>query len=285
MKKLCKQSMVFTMIMVLMFIMLTGCGKKEETVVATTAESTSEETTTAGEQTVFTGDSLADGVLTVGMEIGYPPFEYFDTDGVTPTGVDVELSAAIAEELGVEVKLIDTAWDGIFAGLAKGDYDCIMSAVTITPDRLLEFDFSTPYIQNYQCIVSRKDGAIKPASMDELAGLKVGYQEETTSDFYVADYMTAKGIQIETYEYAKVIQVFDELELGRIDAIVCDSTVALSYVGEGSIYEITWQQPDNPEEFGVCIQKGNTELVEKVNAALKALKESGKLDEILSKYF
>ncbi len=223
--------------------------------------------------------------LKVGMEIGYPPFEYYDTDGTTPVGVDVELAYAIAEELDMDVELVDTAWDGIFAGLAKGDYDCIMSAVTITPDRLLEFDFSDPYIQNYQCIVSLKDSDIKPASVEELEGLKVGYQEETTSDTYLTDYITASGATIDTYEYAKVIQVFDELELGRIDAIICDSTVAASYVGEGSIYEITWQQEDEPEEFGVCIQKGDTELVEKINGALETLKNNGKLDEILSKYF
>ena len=145
--------------------------------------------------------------LKVGMEIGYPPFEYYDADGTTPIGVDVELATALAEE---------------------------------------------------------------------LEGLKVGYQEETTSDTYLTDYITASGSNIETYEYAKIIQVFDELELGRIDAIICDSTVALSYVGEGSIYEITWQQTDEAEEFGVCIQKGNTELVDKVNAALETLKSNGK---------
>lgn len=223
--------------------------------------------------------------LKVGMEIGYPPFEYYDADGTTPVGVDVELAGALAEEMGMEVELIDTAWDGIFAGLSKGDYNCIISAVTITPDRLLEFDFSKPYIQNYQCIVSLKDGAVKPASVEELAGLKVGYQEETTSDTYLTDYISANGTEIDTYEYAKVIQVFDELELGRIDAIICDSTVASSYVGEDSIYEITWQQDSEPEEFGVCIKKGNTELVDKVNTAMEALKSNGKLDEILSKYF
>lgn len=238
----------------MVLVMCTACGSKKET-------------------------------LKVGMEIGYPPFEYYDTDGTTAIGVDVELANALAEEMGMEVELVDTAWDGIFAGLSKGDYDCIISAVTITPDRLLEFDFSEPYIQNYQCLVSLKDGAAKPASVEELEGLKVGYQEETTSDTYLTDYITASGADIETYEYAKVIQVFDELELGRIDAIICDSTVAASYVGEGSIYEITWQQEDEPEEFGVCIQKGNTELVDKINAALETLKSNGKLDEILSKYF
>ncbi|MGN0340080.1 MAG: transporter substrate-binding domain-containing protein [Lachnospira sp.] len=242
------------LVMVMVLLMCTACGSKKKT-------------------------------LKVGMEIGYPPFEYYDTDGTTPIGVDVELAKALSKEMGMEVELVDTAWDGIFAGLSKGDYDCIISAVTITADRLMEFDFSDPYIQNYQCIVSLKKGAKKPASVKELEGLKVGYQEETTSDTYLTDYIAANNAKIETYEYAKVIQVFDELELGRIDAIICDSTVASSYVGEGSIYEITWQQKDEPEEFGVCIKKGNKDLVDKVNTALKKLKSDGTLDTILGKYF
>ncbi|MDE7234799.1 MAG: transporter substrate-binding domain-containing protein, partial [Ruminiclostridium sp.] len=109
--------------------------------------------------------------LRIGAEVGYPPFEYYDTDGVTTVGVDIELGKAIAEKLGMEYVLVDTAWDGIFAGLDKGDYDCVISAVTITPDRLLDYIFSDTYIDNYQCIVTMKDAAIKPSSPDEVAGL------------------------------------------------------------------------------------------------------------------
>ncbi|MGN0617652.1 MAG: transporter substrate-binding domain-containing protein [Ruminiclostridium sp.] len=231
--------------------------------------------------------SATKGKLTIGAEIGYPPFEYFDTDGVTPIGVDVELGKAIGEKLGVEVELINTGWDGIFSGLDKGDYDCIISAVTITPERTVNYDFSTPYIQNFQCLVSLKDSDFKPASLAEIAGKRVGYQEETTSDFYITDYADKNGITFEPLEYAKVIDVFSDLENGRLDAIICDSTVAQSYLGEGTIYEQTWIQgaDETPEEFGVCIKKGNTKLVESINKALAEIKESGELDKILARYF
>ena len=234
----------------------------------------------------FVGCGAKDeNVLKVGMEIGYPPFEYYDADGTTPIGVDVELANALGEKLGVEVELIDTAWDGIFAGLEKGDYDCIISAVTISPDRLLDYSFSKPYIQNYQCIVTLSDAAVKPATPDELAGLKVGYQEETTSDMYITDYALNNGFEIDPYEYAKVIDVFSDLENGRLDAVICDSTVASIYLGEGSGFEQTWIQEDSPEEFGICIKKGNDELVEKIDAALSQLQEDGTVDSILAKYF
>lgn len=243
---------------VLMVVALAGCGSKK---------------------------SSSSDTLKVGMEIGYPPFEYFDTDGTTAVGVDVELANAIGEKLGMKVKLVDTAWDGIFAGLDKGDYDCIMSAVTITSDRLLKYDFSDPYIENYQCIVTRNDASVKPKDMSELNGLKVAYQEETTSDVYITDYADKNNMKFEPYEYAKVLDCFSDLENKRVDAVICDSTVASSYLGEGSIYEQTWIQDEDPEEFGVCIKKGNSDLQDKVNQALKELKDEGKLDDILDKYF
>lgn len=223
--------------------------------------------------------------LRIGMEMTYPPFEYFDTDGTTPLGVDVELGKAIADKLGMDVEYVDTAWDGIFAGLDKGDYDCIISAVTINPERLLDYDFSDPYIQNYQCIVALKDGEFKPASPDELAGKIVAYQDETTSDYFMADYAEAAGFTFDAREYAQVMDCFSDLELGRVDAIAVDSTVASSYLGEGSVYEVTWTQDSDPEEFAVCVKKGDAELQQKINEALKELKEDGTLDKIIEKYF
>ncbi|MCM1334921.1 MAG: ABC transporter substrate-binding protein [Bacteroides sp.] len=223
--------------------------------------------------------------LRVGAEVGYPPFEYYDADGVTAIGVDIELGKAIAEKMGVEYELVDTAWDGIFAGLDKGDYDCVISAVTVTPERSLNYLFSDTYIENYQCLVTMKDAEIKPASPDEVAGLRVGYQEETTSDIFITDYAKTNNIDFEPYEYAKVIDVYSDLEAGRLDAVICDSTVADSYLGEGSKFERTWMQDSDPELFAVCIQKENTELQSKINAAIAEIKADGTLDEILAKYF
>ena len=230
------------------------------------------------------GSPKASG-LSFGAEIGYPPFEYYDTDGKTPIGVDIEIAKALGEKMGVEIKPVNTAWDGIFAGLDKGDYDMIISAVTITPDRLVNYDFSDPYIENYQAIVVLKDSEKKPASPDELDGLKVGYQDETTSDFYFNDYATAHGIIMETFEYAQVLDAYNDLENKRVDAVLCDSTVASSYLGNGSKFELSWIQDSDPEQFGICVKKGNNELKEKLNKALAEIQADGTLDKILNKYF
>jgi len=101
-------------------------------------------------------DLMTPGVLTVGADIGYPPMEYYDNDGTTPIGFDIDVGKAIAELLGLDYKVIDTAWDGIFEGVVRGDYDCIISSVSITTDRLRVYLFTDPYIANALCIVTKK---------------------------------------------------------------------------------------------------------------------------------
>lgn len=223
--------------------------------------------------------------LRVGSDVAYPPFEYFDTDGTTPIGVDMELAEALGEKLGCEVDIVNTAWDGIFAGLSKGDYDVVISAVTITSERLLDFDFSDPYIENWQSIVVMADSAVKPADPSELAGLRVGYQEDTTSDIYLTDFIDKNGITVDTYEYATVMNAYDDLAAGRLDAVISDSTVATKYIAE-SKYEQSWIQTEGePELFGVCMPKGSTELQKAVNDALAEIKADGTLDKIFNTYF
>lgn len=223
--------------------------------------------------------------LRVGSDVAYPPFEYYDADGVTPIGVDMELAAALGEKLGCEVEIVNTAWDGIFAGLSKGDYDVVISAVTITADRLLDFDFSDPYIENWQAIVVMSDGEVKPADPSELAGLRVGYQEDTTSDIYLTDYIDKNGITVETFEYATVMNAYDDLAAGRLDAVISDSTVAAKYIADDK-YEQSWIQTEGePELFGICMPKGSAELQTAVNEALAEIKADGTLDEIFNTYF
>ena len=94
------------------------------------------------------GLTLRSGVLSIGMEIGYPPMEYYDSDGKTPIGFDVDMGKAIAAKLGLRAEFIDVAWDGIFAGVDTNRYDTIMSSVTITEARQRAHNFSKPYFVN-----------------------------------------------------------------------------------------------------------------------------------------
>ena len=100
--------------------------------------------------------TIQDGKLLVGMEIGYPPMEYMDETGLNPIGFDVDIANALGELLGLEVELVNTAWDGIFAGLDKDQYDMIISSVSITPDRQAAYELTEPYVSNQLVIVTKK---------------------------------------------------------------------------------------------------------------------------------
>jgi polar amino acid transport system substrate-binding protein len=225
------------------------------------------------------GMTIRPGTLTIGMSIEYPPMEYYADDGKTPMGFDVEMGKAIAAKMGLKAEFVDTAWDGIFAGVETRRYDCIMSAVTITPERLAAHNFSKPYIGNSMAIVTRKDAAVKPRSPQELAGLSVSYQAETTAKFFMAR-LVEEGLRYNQFEYDTVMGCFDELSLGRINAIVTDSVVALDYTaGSDSKYEITWLgEPD--EFFGICIKKGNNALKAAIDKALDELFADGTMRRI-----
>jgi polar amino acid transport system substrate-binding protein len=224
------------------------------------------------------------GVLMVGAEISYPPFEYYDTDGKTPIGFDVQMAKALASKLGLKVEFVDTSFDGIFAGVSKGDYDCIISAATITDARLAAHNFTKPYIGNAQALVLLKNSPIKARKLEDLGGLGVSYQAETTSDIVMTN-LAAGGLKFTPYEYESIISCFDEIKLGRVDAIVCDSLVAIDFVADPSApYEIVWQGPAE-EVFGICLKKGNDALTQVLDKALDELFADGTMLRISQEIF
>ncbi|MGP1458280.1 MAG: ABC transporter substrate-binding protein [Treponema sp.] len=241
---------------------LTGCSKK----------------------TAHNGFTLEDGVLKVGVEIGYPPFEYFAVDGKTPLGFDIALARECARRLNLEPRFIDTAWDGIFAGLDAGRYDIIVSAVAMTEMRKARYDFSDAYIGNGQSIIVRKDSALDIKEPADLKGKKIGYQAECASDFFM-ERKASEGLNFTKSEYDKVMNAYDDLRLGRIDAVVSDYLVAVSYLErEDSAFKAVWiGDPD--ECFGICMKKGRVELTAKLNAALAGMKADGTLKKLYIETF
>lgn len=263
---------------------LTACGSAQsaEGTTATTEETTeagSSETAETAEETSLT---LQPGKLMVAAEIGYPPMEYFDEDGATPIGFDMELAQAIADEMGLELEIVDTAWDGIFAGVDTDKYDVIMSCVSWTEGRDEEYTLSKPYVANAPVLVVPNDSEI--ADVADLAGKSVAVQMETTADYIMQEQITA-GVDADLRQYEKVINAFDEIKAGRVDAVCTDAVVASYYLGdEANNYKTVWQAPD-AEPIVMCFKKGNDDLKNAMEEALDAVKASGKLGEIATKYF
>lgn len=228
------------------------------------------------------GMTVKDGKLMVGVEIGYPPMEYFDEDGTTAIGFDIEFSKALAEEMGLELESVDTAWDGIFAGVDTSKYDCVISAVSYLDERNEKYLLSAPYIANAPVIVVPNDSDI--ADVKDLDGKSVAVQMETTADYLIQDKIK-EGINTDLRQYEKVINAFDELKAGRVDAVCTDSVVAAFYLGDDADnYKTVWQS-ETKEPIVIAMKKGNTELADAVNKAVAALFESGKMKELSLKYF
>jgi polar amino acid transport system substrate-binding protein len=192
-------------------------------------------------------------------------------------------SDLLAQKMGLQVEFVDTAWDGIFAGVDTNKYDCIISAVTINDARMAAHNFSKPYIQNTLAIVLPKGSNLNVRSPQYLAGLGVSYQEETTANDYMTELAEA-GMQFTPYEYDQVMRCFDELRLGRVDVIMTDLLVAYEYVGQAnSPFEIVWEGGD--EQFGICMKKGNNALTDAINKALDELFNDGTMVRISNQIF
>ena len=228
---------------------------------------------------------IKDGTLSVGVEIGYPPFEQFANDGVTPVGYDIDLAKALGEKLGVEVNFINTAWESIFAGIGT-NYDVVISCVTINNERKQSMDFSDPYITSYQSIVAKKGSNQKFTNLKDLAGKSVALQKETTSDEVISNMISTGTIQATVVGNEKVITCFTQLDNGEVDCVLCDSTVADGYVGnQPDKYVKAYQDESAPEQFGVAIKKGNVELQKALNEALSKLKDEGFFKKTQEKWF
>ena len=228
---------------------------------------------------------MQDGVLTVGMEIGYPPFEDFAEDGTTPIGYDVDFAKALGEKLGVTVNFVNTAWDGIFQGIGV-NYDCVISAVTITEERKESMLFSEPYINNYQAVVVKAGYTGTIASFLDLDGMAIAVQKETTSDILMSDYVSTGSINATISPNEKITTCFTQLENGEVDAVVVDSTVADGYLASNpDKFVKAFQDESEPEQFGVAMALDNTALQAAINEAIAQLTAEGFFEANVAYWF
>ncbi len=285
-----KRFLALMLVGIMMCAVFTGCGSSSSTGSDALAENEAggdAEEETGGDEKETEGEgtgsvTLEEGKLKVGLEIGYPPMEYFDEDGATAIGFDVEVAKALAEAMSLELELVDTAWDGIFAGVDADKYDCIISSVSYTKDRNKNYLLSPPYVANAPVILVPNDSEID--DIEDLAGKSVAVQMETTADYIIQEEI-ANGLDTDLRQYEKVINAFDEIKAGRVEAVCTDSVVATYYLGdEVSNYKTVWQAKTK-EPICICMKKGNEALAAEVNKAMASIFDSGKMKEIAEKYF
>ena len=171
--------------------------------------------------------TLYAGVLTVGCEAGYPPFEMVADDGESVVGLDMDIMAAVAEKLGLQMQVVTTSFDGIFDGIGV-NYDVVCSAVTITPDRMQNMLFSLPYITNYQAVVVPADKDVEINSFMDLDGYVIGVEGAAGADLNDVYYVTGVYCEESRYNaekftwYAQAVSLADgsasDIELDETDA-------------------------------------------------------------------
>lgn len=214
------------------------------------------------------------GTLVMATNAEFPPYEYYEGENVV--GIDAEIAAAVAEKLGMELKIEDMAFDSIIVAVNSGKADMGVAGMTVTEDRLENVSFSDTYAQASQVVIVKEGSEI--ASPDDLTGKKIGVQLGTTGDIYAGD---VEGATIERYN--KGFEAVQALSQDKIDAVVIDREPAKVFVEESEGLKML-DEAFTEEEYAIAVAKDNTELLEKINGALAELKESGKLDEIVGKY-
>lgn len=229
---------------------------------------------------VFPGNKKSEEVIKVGSDAAFAPFEYVDEKTGELKGFDLDLMRAVGEELGIKVELYNVAWDGIIPGLLGGNYNVIASGMTITDERKEVVNFTDPYINAGQVFVVRVDEQ-SITTIEDLVGKKVAVQISTTGDFEASK---IPGIA-EIKRFNAPPDTFLELKNGGVDAVIIDLAVAAEQIkATPGLYKMP-AGPFTTEEYGFALRKNDTELLEKINQALIALKENGKYDEIYQEYF
>jgi polar amino acid transport system substrate-binding protein len=218
--------------------------------------------------------------IVVASDATWPPMEYIDEDG-NMVGFDIDVMNAIAEAAGFEVEIRNTAWDGIFAGLATREYDAVISSVTITDERKETMDFSVPYINAGQVLIVHQN-TTGVETLDDLAGEQVGAQIGTTGAFAVQEYP-----EIELATYDEVGLAVEDLYNQRIKGVVADNPVAADYVLQNERYAEALKivgEPFTDEYYGIAVRKGNTEVLEMINTGLEQILADGTVDGFIDKW-
>ena len=271
-----KLSMILALVLALALVM-TGCGtKKDDT--AADAPAVSEDAAA----TENTEGAAEGGTLVMATNAEFPPYEYHEGDEIV--GIDAEIAAAIAEKLGMELQIEDMAFDSLIPAIQSNKADMVLAGMTVTEDRLENVNFSDSYATGVQVVIVKEGSDIK--SVDDLfaegANHSIGVQTATTGDIYCTGDIEDEGLGT-VERYNKGADAVQALLAGKIDCVVIDSQPAKEFVeaNEGlTILDTEYAV----EDYAIALNKDNTELLDKVNAALKELTDDGTIQSILDKY-
>ena len=232
--------------------------------------------------------------LVMATNAAFPPYEY--KEGSEIVGIDAEIAAAIADKIGMKLQIIDTEFGSIIGGVQSGKYDMGMAGMTVTDERKESVNFSTTYATGVQVVIVPENSPY--ASFEDFYtgydadgnptgvkdGIKIGVQQDTTGDIYSSDEPGNWGFgEDNVLRYKTGADAVQALVSGKVTCVIIDNEPAKSFVAANSGLKILDGAYTN-EDYAICVAKENTELLNKINDALAALKADGTLDRIITKY-
>lgn len=234
------------------------------------------------------------GKITMATNAEFPPFEYLENDKVV--GVDADIAAEIAKDLGVELEIVDGKFDAVIPSVQSGKVSFGAAGMTVTEEREKEVDFSVKYITSTQYIIVPKDSDVK--TIEDLAGKRIGVQLGTTGDFIISDEVEGykdddgnpvKGVLQDTgatiTRANNAIDATQDMVNGKLDAVVIDKLPAENIVATQATtktFELVYSDGSNTEEqYAIAVAKGNESLLEAINKTLQRLMDEGKIDEFV----
>lgn len=253
-----------TLVFILIVALLPGCARKP-------TETTTPEATAKNDDKIFV----------VGLDDSFPPMGFRD-DKNEIVGFDVDLAKEVGKRMGMEVVLQPINWDTKELELDGGNIDVIWNGLTITDERKAAMDFSVPYLENDQVIVVKKDSGITDKA--GLAGKKIGLQKGSSAyEEFMADPISKETQSMN--EYPENISALSDLNIGQVDAVIVDSTVARYYITSEKADLVVLEESLSPELYGIGIKKGNAELQKKINDVLEEMVTDGTAAKISTDWF
>ena len=246
---------------IMVFTLFTGCG------------------TTAGQQDNSLKRVKDAGKLTIGLDDSYPPME-FRNDKNKLSGFDIDLGNELAKKLGVKLNIVVTDFNGIVLALQSGKFDVILASMSITEERKKKIDFVGPYIDGGQIMIT-KAGNNSIKTKNDLKGKIVGVQLGSTGEQAAAKISGIKEIK----KYDKITEALHEVNIGRIDAAICDAQVGQYYISKDKKDYTILKDKLTKEPIGIGINKKDKKLEEALNKALEDLKKDGTMSKISTKWF
>lgn len=216
--------------------------------------------------------------IRIATESSFKPFSYLDASG-NLVGFEIDLANALCEEMKAKCEISSQDWEGLIPGLNAGKYDAIMAGMSATEERAKVVDFSDSYFNNTLVLLGKKGVEL---SADALDGKNIAVQQATVS----AEYLAANQPKAVVKAYDKQDNAYLDLSAGRVDGMMSDLVPALDWLKTetGADFEVKGEQIDINDTVAIALRKDDA-LKGEFNAALAKLKENGKYDELVGKYF